>query len=186
MDDGPDRQAEGPVYRFHPVGIPPGEVVIDGDDVHRHAAQGQGTGRQRGGQGFAFAGFHLRHHSVEQNRSPHQLNVPVLHIHGSPGGFAHQGKSARHQALLEAFLPQILGQAATGCQNLFVTELFDFRRTTVDGLNNPLKAARPGPQPGRKNPPHGSAKPIGLFQARLFALRIDFSDHAVFNGDTRH
>ena len=32
---------------------------------HQHPAQGQGSGRQVGGQGFAFSGFHLRHHAPQ-------------------------------------------------------------------------------------------------------------------------
>ena len=58
VDDGhpdPEQLEE----RRHPVCVAPGQVVVDRDDVHRAAAQGEGPGRDRTGEGLALAGGHV-------------------------------------------------------------------------------------------------------------------------------
>ena len=54
-----DGQAEELVDRPHPLGVAPGQVIVDGDDVHAAPFERARVHRQRGDERLAFAGLHL-------------------------------------------------------------------------------------------------------------------------------
>ena len=57
-------EAEEPVQRPHPIGVPLGEVVVDRDDMHAFAGQRVEVDGERGHQRLALPGLHLRDKSV--------------------------------------------------------------------------------------------------------------------------
>ena len=120
----PHGQAEGRVNRPHPLGIPPGQVVVHGDDMHRDAGQRHGTGRQRRHQGLALPGLHLGHHAVEQHPAAPHLYVKMTHPELPVGKFPGQGKGVRHQVKTEAAGPQVPTQRRGFPFNLWVAPVF--------------------------------------------------------------
>ena len=58
-DDHPDSEAEEAVDLAHPVGVTPGEIVVDRDDVDALAGQRIEVDREGRHQSLAFAGLHL-------------------------------------------------------------------------------------------------------------------------------
>ena len=59
MRDHPDAHAEEVIDRAHPLWVTPGQVVVDGDDMHALAGQRVEIDGKRGDQRLAFAGLHL-------------------------------------------------------------------------------------------------------------------------------
>jgi len=59
----------------HPLRVPAGQVVIDGDDVHRPAAQCVAGRGERPGQRLALTGSHLRDLPGQQRQRAHELDV---------------------------------------------------------------------------------------------------------------
>ena len=79
VGDHPDADAEEVIDRAHPLRVASGEVVVDGDDVDAAAAQRVEDGGQRGDQGLAFAGPHLRDLALVEDRATDQLDVEMAH-----------------------------------------------------------------------------------------------------------
>ena len=73
--DPADGQAHRLEQRAHPFGVAPGEVVVDGDDVHAAARDGVPGGGDRAGQGLALAGGHLDDVARQHPQRAEQLNV---------------------------------------------------------------------------------------------------------------
>ena len=63
--------------RAHPLGVAPGQVVVDGDEVDALAAEAVEVGRQRRHEGLALAGLHLGDPPEVQRGAAHQLHVEV-------------------------------------------------------------------------------------------------------------
>ena len=80
------------VDRAHPVGVPLGKVVVDGDDVHALAGQRIQVGGECRHQRLAFAGAHLRDLSLVQRDAAYQLHVEVAHTHRAHGRFPNYRK----------------------------------------------------------------------------------------------
>ncbi len=91
--DAADREPEEPVDAPHPVGVAPGEVVVDGDDVDAASGQRVQRGRQRRDEGLAFAGPHLGDLAFVQNETADQLHVVVPLAERPFGRLANQGES---------------------------------------------------------------------------------------------
>ena len=85
------------VDRQHPFAVAAGQVIVDGDDVDALALQGVEVGRQRGDQGFAFAGDHLGDVAAVQDDAAEDLHVEVPHVLGAPGGLAAGGERLGQQ-----------------------------------------------------------------------------------------
>ena len=100
MHDHADLKAEKIVDLPHPFGVAPGEVVIDRH--HMHAATGESVevDRQRGHQGLAFAGLHLRDPAFMQNHAADELHVEMPLPESAFGGFA-AGGEGRYQDIVE-------------------------------------------------------------------------------------
>ncbi len=88
-DDQADVEAHPLVDAAHPLGVEPGEVVVDRDEVHALAAETVEVGGQRADQGLAFTGLHLGHPTEVQCCTTHQLHVEVTLADDPAGRFAH-------------------------------------------------------------------------------------------------
>ena len=95
--DAADLEAEEAVDPAHPLRVALGQVVVDGDDVHALARQRVEVGRQRGDQGLALAGLHLRDVAEVQRRAAHDLDVVVALAERALGGLADGGERLGQQ-----------------------------------------------------------------------------------------
>ena len=107
-----DRQAEVVEHAGHHLALVLGEVVVDRDDVHALAGQRVEVGRQRGGEGFAFAGLHFGDAALVQDDAADDLHGERLDREHAPHGLAAGGerlgqnvveRGADRKALLERF-----------------------------------------------------------------------------------
>ena len=76
-DDQADLEPQEPVDAAHPLGVAPGQVVVDGDEVHALAGEPVEVGGQGRHEGLALAGLHLGDPAEVQRRAAHQLDVEV-------------------------------------------------------------------------------------------------------------
>ena len=115
-EDLADGQAEEAVHPAHPVGVAPGEVVVDGDDVHAVAGQRVEVGRQRRDQRLALTGLHLGDVAEVQRGAAHELHVVVELAQGAPGGLADDGERLGQQVVerlaVGVALLELVGQRA--------------------------------------------------------------------------
>ena len=130
--DDADVQPEEPVHPAHPLAVPPGQVVVGGDDVHTLALEGVQIRRQGGDQGLALTGFHLGDVPEVQRRATHQLDVEVPLTESSPGGLAHDGKRLDQQVVgrltvRDALLERrgLLAQLVVGHRDVRVFHIVD-------------------------------------------------------------
>ena len=87
-----DRQPEPLVDRPHPGGVPPGEVVVEGEDVRAPAREGlQEDGRHRG-ERLPLAGGHLGDLPLREGEAGQDLLVERPLAEGAPGRLAGEGK----------------------------------------------------------------------------------------------
>src|SRR5689334_513592 len=86
------RQSERIIELAHPLRVPFGQIVIDRDQMSPFAFQGVQIYRQRGDEGFPFAGFHFRDTAFVEDHAADQLHVEVPHVQLAPGHFPTDGK----------------------------------------------------------------------------------------------
>ena len=86
------RRAQEVVNLSHPLGVPSGQVVVYGDDVHALAGQGVQVRWKRGHQRLAFTRPHLRDLAIMQNDASDHLHVEMPHAQRSFGGLPDCGK----------------------------------------------------------------------------------------------
>ena len=87
------------MHPAHPVGVAPGEVVVDGDDVHAVAGERVEVGRQRRDQGLALTGLHLGDVAEVQRRAAHQLHLVVELPERAAGRLADDGERLGQQVV---------------------------------------------------------------------------------------
>ncbi len=104
VDDRAHLQPEEAVDVPHPLGVAPGQVVVDRHDVHSAAAQGVQVGRQGCHQGLAFTGFHFGDLALVQHDAADQLHVEMPHLEAAHRGFAH-GREGLRQEVVERLPP---------------------------------------------------------------------------------
>ncbi len=80
----PVEHIQGP----HPLGVTPGEVVVDRHHVHSLARKGVEEHRQRCDESLALAGGHLRYLALMQSDAAYELHVVMHHI---PSDFVASG-----------------------------------------------------------------------------------------------
>ena len=73
----PTFETEEAVEPAHPLGVEPGEVVVDGDEVHAAPGERVEVAGQRRDERLALAGLHLRDPAEVQRRAAHDLDVEV-------------------------------------------------------------------------------------------------------------
>ena len=143
VDDDADGEVEEVVDLPHPFGVALGEVIVDGDDVDALAGQRVEIDRQRGDQGFAFAGLHLGDVAFVQHHAADQLDVEMALAEGTLGRLAHGGES-RHQDVIEglAFGELLAEFGGAGFQRL-VRQGGDLGLQRVDGVDAGLISLDP-------------------------------------------
>ena len=92
----PQRLVDG----HHPLGVAPGEVVVDRDDVDALAGQRVEDDGERGRQRLALAGAHLGDVAAVQDHAADQLDVEVPHAHRAAADLA-DDREALGQQLVE-------------------------------------------------------------------------------------
>ena len=73
-------QAQAVVEGAHPLGVALGQVVVDRDEVRTLAFERVEVEGQRGDQGLAFPGLHLRDLALVQDHAADELDVEVAHL----------------------------------------------------------------------------------------------------------
>ena len=112
--DRSDGEPQRPVDRSHPVCVALDEIIVDGDDVHRHSGQRHRAGRQGSRQRLAFAGLHLGDDTGQEDPATDELNVEVPQAQRLGGRFSDHRKGPGHEVFAEAFTmkrrPKIVGR----------------------------------------------------------------------------
>ncbi len=99
MKDAADRQPEEMIDRSHPFGVPPGQIVVDRNDMNAFAGQGVQIGRQGGGQGLAFTGLHFGDFSLMQHHTADELRIEMAHLQCPHRCLPHRCKGFREQSI---------------------------------------------------------------------------------------
>jgi hypothetical protein len=107
VGDDPYREAEEAEDRAHPLGVAPGQVVVDRDHVHAAAGQTVQRRGERCGHGLALAGAHLRDPALVQDDAADELDVEVAHAEGPLHRLARRGEDFR-QDPVHGFLELLL------------------------------------------------------------------------------
>ena len=119
LDDA-DRHAEEAVDAAHPLGVAPGEVVVDRDDVDALALEGVEVRRQRRHQRLAFSGLHLGDPAAMQHDAADELDVEMAHVEHAPAGFANDREGLGQQVLerrtVRQPLPELDGPGSGSCR----------------------------------------------------------------------
>lgn len=76
----------------HPLGIAPGEVVVDRNDVNAFTGKAVEIAGQSSNQRFPFTGFHFSDAPFVQHHSADQLDIEVAHVQDAAASFAANGK----------------------------------------------------------------------------------------------
>ena len=104
VGDHPHIQTQEPVDHPHPLGIPPGQVVVDGDDVNPPAQQGVEVCRKGGHESLPLPCGHLRYLTLVKDYSTDELHIEVTLPEGTPGHLPHHGEGLGKE-LIEALPP---------------------------------------------------------------------------------
>ena len=83
----PTVQPEEPVDLAHPLGVAPGQVVVDRHHVHPASGEGVEVHGQDGHEGLALAGLHLGDLALVQDDAADQLYVEGAHPQSADCGF---------------------------------------------------------------------------------------------------
>ncbi len=99
VHDHADGEAEELVDLAHPLGVAPGEIVVDRHDMHAEAGEGVEIDGQRRDQRLAFAGFHFRNRALVQHHAADQLDVEMALLQRPLGGLADGGEGGREDVV---------------------------------------------------------------------------------------
>ena len=75
-----DRETERLIEWAHPLGIAPGEIIIDRNDVYAFTDKTVEIDGQRCHQGFPFTSFHLSDFPLVQDDAANELHVKMAHV----------------------------------------------------------------------------------------------------------
>ena len=78
--DAADGQPEIAEDGSHPLGVAPGEIVVDGDQLAVLSGQGVEVKRKDRDEGFSFTGRHFRDFSLMQHDAADHLHVEGNHV----------------------------------------------------------------------------------------------------------
>src|SRR5216683_1343620 len=92
MNDAADAQAEEIVDSPHPLGIAPGEIVVDCNHMDAASAKRVERRRQRRDESLALARLHLGDLALMENHPADQLHVEMALAESALGGLAHDGE----------------------------------------------------------------------------------------------
>ena len=151
-DDQPDAEAEPLVELAHPLGVPPGQVVVDRHHMDTPPGQPGEAHRQGGGEGLALAGAHLRHRSPVQGSPANELHVEVALAQHPHRGLAHHREGLKQQVVGGlAPLQPAAELAGSGPQPVVVEPLY-LGLERVDVGNERLQVLELAALPGAQDP----------------------------------
>src|SRR5690606_37254952 len=101
VHDDAGGQAEELVDAAHPLGVAPGQVVVDGDDVDALAGERVEVDGKRGDQRLAFAGAHLGDAAIVEHHAADELDVEGTHAEHTARRLADSGE-CRDEQVVEA------------------------------------------------------------------------------------
>ena len=131
-DDQADVEAEEAVDAAHPLGVAPGQVVVDGDEVDAVAAEAVEVRRQGRHQGLALTGLHLGDPAEVQRRAAHDLHVVVALADGPPRRLAHHGEGLDGDVVEVGAVAEPLAEVGGLGAQLVVGEPLELRLEGVD------------------------------------------------------
>ena len=114
VDDDAGRQAEEAVDAAHPLGVAPGEIVVDRDDMDALAGERVEIDRKGGDQRLALAGLHLGDSAFVQHHAADQLDVEMALAERALGRLAH-GREGRNEDVVERLAGRDLGPELLAC-----------------------------------------------------------------------
>jgi hypothetical protein len=97
--DDTHRHPEEAIDPSHPLGVAPGQVIVDRDHVDAFAREGIEVGGKRRDERLAFARLHLRDLSAMEHHAANQLHVEVPHVQRATPSLADDGEGFRQQIL---------------------------------------------------------------------------------------
>ena len=103
--------------------------------MHALAGQRIEIDRQRGRQGFAFAGAHLGNFAVVQRHAAQHLHVEVPHLHDALAALADHGKGFREDFIQGLALGDTVYELPGLGTQLLIIERFKLRLQCIDLLD---------------------------------------------------
>ncbi|KGE03265.1 hypothetical protein HRUBRA_02213 [Pseudohaliea rubra DSM 19751] len=122
-------QTEELVERPHPAGVPAGEIVVHGDQVHRLAGERVEVGRQCGHEGLALTGAHLGDLALVKSHATDELHIEVTHAEHPAARLPTDRKGVREHSV----------EALAGAEALAELVTFGRQRVVVEGLQGLLE-----------------------------------------------
>ncbi len=116
----------------HPLGVAPGEVVVDGDDVHALAGQRVQIDREGRDQGLALTGLHLGDVALVQEDAAHQLDVECPQPKRALAGLAAIGEGLGQQVVEALAICEALLQFVRLALDGSVAHRLDFGLERID------------------------------------------------------
>ena len=116
----------------HPLGVTPGQVVVDGDEVNAFATDAVEVRRERGHEGLALAGLHLGDPAEVERSAAHHLDVVVTLADHTIGGFAGDRERLDEYVVERGAVVETLAEFARLAPQFVVGEAPDVVRERVD------------------------------------------------------
>ena len=123
----------------HPFGVEPGEIVIDGDEMHALAAETVEVAGQGRDEGLALPRLHLGDPAEMEGRAAHQLHVEVALADDPGGGLAYDGKGLDEQVVELGSVLEALAEVTGPAPQLVVGQPFGFGLESVDLGDHPVE-----------------------------------------------
>ena len=119
----------------HPFGVAPGEIVVDGHDVHALAGERVEVDGKRGDERLALARPHLGDAAVVQHHAADQLHVEVALAQGAFRRLAH-GREGFHQNVVERLAgSELVAESLGACAERLVGKTFEILLERIDALD---------------------------------------------------
>ena len=186
VDDHSHREPERLVHGPHPLGVPPGQVVVHRDDVDGKPRQGRRRGRQRRGEGLALPGLHLGHHAGEEHPAADDLHVEVRRAEGPARGLADEREGSRDQLVAKPFPPEPGSEPGRFPADLRGVQGPDRGAVGRHRLHEPPPPARPRLDAPGHGAGHRSGGAVEPARRRLVALGVGPPGDADPDGRARH
>ena len=95
--DNPNGESQKFVQASHPLGVAPGQIIVDRYDVNPFAFQGIQICGKRCDQRLTFTCLHFRNAALMQHNSTDKLHVEMPHVERALACFTHDGEGIRQQ-----------------------------------------------------------------------------------------
>ena len=102
LDNAAHGQAQESIYLSHPLGVSPGQIVVDGHHMDTLSFKGVEIGGKGRYQSLSFTGLHLGDPALVEHDTAYDLYAEMSHTYASPGSFTAYSKSFR-QYIVESF-----------------------------------------------------------------------------------